>query len=221
MTKIKAVAFDCDGVMFDTAQVNRSYYNHLLEHFGRPPMDEAQFAFVHMHTVHAAIVHLFEDPRLIERVQAYRRRLDYLPFLDHMAMEPHLEDLLRWLKPRVRTAVVTNRTNTIGPVLKKFGLDAWFDLVISADDVRHPKPHPEPLLKVLSHFGIQNREMLYIGDSGVDEAAARAAGVPLAAYCNPTLAAACHVSDLSKIRAYLETRSSPGAGGIRHRHTGA
>lgn len=209
MKNIKAVAFDCDGVMFDTAQVNRRYYNHLLEHFKRPPMNDDQFTFVHMHTVHAAIVYLFQNPDMIDRVQAYRRQLDYLPFLGHMVIEPHLKELLKWLQPQVKTAVVTNRTDTIARVLSKFGLDPWFDLVVSANDVTLPKPHPEPLLKALSHFGVDSREMLYIGDSGVDEAAARAADVPLAAYRNPTLAAVCHVSDLSQIRLFLEAQRKP------------
>jgi beta-phosphoglucomutase-like phosphatase (HAD superfamily) len=30
------VAFDCDGVLFDTEAANWAYYNHILGHFGRP-----------------------------------------------------------------------------------------------------------------------------------------------------------------------------------------
>ena len=48
---IKLVAFDCDGVMFDTAQANRLYYSHILQHFDRPTLTEEQFRFVHMHTL--------------------------------------------------------------------------------------------------------------------------------------------------------------------------
>ena len=48
---IKVVVFDCDGVMFDTAESNKTYYNHLREHFYRPPMTAEEFRFVHMHTL--------------------------------------------------------------------------------------------------------------------------------------------------------------------------
>ena len=55
MNHIRVVVFDCDGVMFDTANSNMAYYNHLLQQFGRPTMTQAQFAYTHMHTVDEAL----------------------------------------------------------------------------------------------------------------------------------------------------------------------
>ena len=46
--QIRAVVFDCDGVMFDTADANRIYYNRVLERFGKPPLNQEQFINVHM-----------------------------------------------------------------------------------------------------------------------------------------------------------------------------
>ena len=43
MEHIKVVAFDCDGVMFDTTKANMSYYNEILEHFGQPTLTPDQF----------------------------------------------------------------------------------------------------------------------------------------------------------------------------------
>ena len=51
MVNFKVVAFDCDGVLFDTEQANRVYYSNILQHFGRPAVTDEQFVFVHMHTV--------------------------------------------------------------------------------------------------------------------------------------------------------------------------
>jgi len=53
---------------------------------------------------------------------------------------------------------------------------------MTADKVQHPKPHPEPVLKVLEHYGIKAHEALFLGDSEVDMQAAAAAGVPFIAY---------------------------------------
>jgi len=39
MLNVSVVAFDCDGVLFDTLEANRHYYNHILEHFDRPAMN--------------------------------------------------------------------------------------------------------------------------------------------------------------------------------------
>ena len=58
---VKAVIFDCDGVMIDTAQANRTYYSRILQHFGRPAVTDEQFTFVHMHTVTESIAYLFPD----------------------------------------------------------------------------------------------------------------------------------------------------------------
>jgi|GEM_PF-3964013 len=57
---IEVVAFDCDGVLFDTEEANTAYYNNLLEPFGRPLMTPEQFAYVHMHTAEASIAFLFQ-----------------------------------------------------------------------------------------------------------------------------------------------------------------
>ena len=55
---IKAVIFDCDGVMFDSQKANTAYYNRILNHLGAPDMSPSQFDFVHMHTVDEALGHL-------------------------------------------------------------------------------------------------------------------------------------------------------------------
>jgi len=56
---------------------------------------------------------------------------------------------------------------------------------------------------VLRHFGVQPPQMLYVGDSVVDESAAAAAGVPFVAYRNPSLTADRHIEDLAALTAFL------------------
>ncbi len=60
-SKIKAVVFDCDGVMFDTAAANRNFYDQILAHFQKPLLTDEQFIQVHMMTVADAISYLFSD----------------------------------------------------------------------------------------------------------------------------------------------------------------
>ena len=61
MTGTRIVIFDCDGVMFDTAGTNKTYYNRVLAHMGRPEMTEEMFAYVHAHTGDESIAYLFGD----------------------------------------------------------------------------------------------------------------------------------------------------------------
>ena len=109
MRDIIVVAFDCDGVMFDTEKANMAYYNQILHHFGKPGMTPEQFSYAHMHTVNETIAFLFDDVKGFESAQAYRKQMSYLPFLKDMEIEPHLKSLIQRLRPRYKTAVATNR----------------------------------------------------------------------------------------------------------------
>jgi HAD superfamily hydrolase (TIGR01509 family) len=91
----------------------------------------------------------------------------------------------------------------MGRVLEEHGLDGYFDLVVTAADVLHPKPHPEPLLKILDHFGIAPHHLVYIGDSKLDELSAKAAGVTLVAYDNPRLSADYHITSLKELEVFF------------------
>ena len=203
MEHVEAVIFDCDGVMFDTHNANMAYYNHILDHFGQPPMTHQQFEFTHMHTVDESLAYLFEDPELCMAAHQYRRQMSYLPFLKHMEIEPHLKPLLNRLRPRFKTAVATNRTDTMDRVLEEYHIQDAFDLVVTALDVPRPKPYPDPLIRVLTVFNLEPHQALYVGDSQVDQSAAEAAGIPLVAYANKALSAAYHIESLKEIERLL------------------
>ncbi|MBW1705016.1 MAG: HAD-IA family hydrolase [Deltaproteobacteria bacterium] len=200
MKKDFAVIFDCDGVMFDSRQANVNFYNHLLNRFNLPAMEEKQVPFIHMHTADESVQYLFRGTSHLEEAQAYRMNMDYTPFIKDMVIEPGLIELLRWLAPKFGLAVATNRSNTIEAVIEGNGLNGFFDIVVSSLDVQNPKPHPESLFKILNFFEIGPARALYVGDSPVDQDTARSAGTPFVAYKNSSLKAAYHVNALEEIR---------------------
>jgi phosphoglycolate phosphatase len=196
---LAAVILDCDGVMFDTTDVNRRFYNRILAAMDRPEMTDEQFRYAHMATADQAIAMLFPDPAEQKRANGFRRELPYADFVEFMREMPDLKPMLRRLRPKVRTAVVTNRSDTMPLVLERFELGGLFDRVVTALDVTRPKPDPEGLNRVLDAFGIAPDRALYVGDTEVDRDAAAAAGVPFAAFDNPNLKAAHHVSTLAEV----------------------
>lgn len=193
------IAFDCDGVMFDTREINRAYYNEILRHFGKPDMDDHQLELAHMHMADTVMAMLFPDPQELAEAQAYRLAMPYMPHLDKMVMEPELKPLLQRLRPARKTAIATNRTTTIGDVLRAFSLTEDFDLVVSARDVERAKPWPDMLIRIIETFSCNPPEVLYIGDSMLDQQAAEAAGVSFAAYRNPELSADFHIDSLQEV----------------------
>lgn len=202
--KLRVVIFDCDGVMFDSRQANEAYYNHILSHFGKPKMTTQQRQFVHMHTASQSVAHIFKDDSRAEAAEAYRKQMSYFPFISKMLREPYLKRLLAYLRPSYKTAIATNRSDTMGRVLEEHGLKGDFDLVVSCLDVEHPKPAPDALFKILDHFSLSAQEAVYIGDSEIDERTAKAAGVPFIAYKNRKLSADRHIEHFDEVEAFLE-----------------
>ena len=205
--RISAVIFDCDGVMFDSRQANINFYNHLLERYGLPLMNEDKVAFVHMNTGEESVRYIFDGTPFTDEAQTYRMQIDYTPFIRDMVIEPGLKDLLGKLKPRVGLAVATNRSNTIDEVLAQNGLTGFFDIVVSSLDVENPKPHPEPIHKILDFFDIGPDQAVYVGDSPIDLETAKAAGVCFIAYGNGNLETPLKTSsmeDVEKVLAEIE-----------------
>jgi HAD superfamily hydrolase (TIGR01509 family) len=194
---IRLVAFDCDGVLFDSRQANIAFYNDILAHFRQPSMDSEAENFVHCHTVGESLAYIFRGYPNLDEVQRYCRNFDYSRFIPLMVEEPYLREFLDFLRPACFTALATNRTTTTAAVLNYHQLADRFDLVVSALDVSQPKPHPESFERILRHFGLEPREAIYIGDSEVDQAFAANAGVPLVAYRNPRLMAAFHLESFA------------------------
>lgn len=196
MNRVAAVIFDCDGVMFDSRQANIHFYNHLLAHFDLPPMNDAEAAFVHMHTAWESTDYIFKGSPYGKEADDYRIHMDYTPFIEDMVLEPGLVELLGRLKEHCKLAVATNRSNTIDRVLERYGLRAYFDMVVSSLDVDQPKPHPESLEKILDRFRLSPEQVVYIGDSEIDEQTAAAAAVPFMAYRNRELTAAYYAESM-------------------------
>lgn len=204
MNEFKVVAFDCDGVLFDTEAANWTYYNQILKHFGKPAMTPGQFAYAHQHTVMETIAYLFHDPQSIAAAYAYRRTLDYSQFIKLLKVEPDLVPLLKKIRPRLKTAIATNRSDTMNRLLSEFALTDYFDLVVTSMDILRPKPHPDPLLKILEYFDIEPHQALYIGDSQVDAEAASRANIPFVAFRNEGLPSPYHIGNLKELEQILE-----------------
>ncbi|RUM88177.1 MAG: HAD family hydrolase [Thermodesulfatator sp.] len=204
----KLLVFDCDGVLFDSREANRAYYEDICRTLGRPPLTEEELHYVHMHTAEESVRYLFRDfPEKLEKALEYQRNLPYEKFLPYMRMEPGLREFLEWARPRFRLAISTNRTTTMGRLLEIYGLEPYFDLVMTALKSPRPKPYPEALLVILEHFGVPPEEALYIGDSEVDLKLCRAVGVALAAYKNPSLPADFHLKSYEELRDFLSNFS--------------
>lgn len=177
MQPLRAVIFDCDGVLFDSWRANVAFYNALLEALGRAPLDAEGERHAHVLSSPQLFAMLFGDEAaLVERATMMARDLDFGPFYKWMTPAPGLHALLAELKTTYRLAMATNRGVTAGRVLQRFGLDEFFELTVGIHDVARPKPFPDMIEKCIEYFGVAPQEAVYVGDTQSDHAAACAAG---------------------------------------------
>lgn len=192
---VQGIIFDCDGVLIDSQEANLRFYSLILQQMGLAQMDEQDLAYVHMHTVQESLARIVPPERLQEAL-GVARKISYRQVMDWVRLQPGLLPFLHLLKAaEIRCAVNTNRTGTLPLVLERFDLGQYFHPVISASDVTWPKPHPESVFWVLQNWGLGNKDVVFIGDSIVDQYTAEAAGVSFWAFGNPSLEAHMHIDE--------------------------
>lgn len=178
---VRAVLFDLDGTLLDTAPDMVGAMNTLRAEQGLPPLD---FETARAQVSHgsnglmrvgfpAALGEEFD--RLRDRFLAlYRERLadetDLFP--GGAAMLEHLENAsLPW-------GIVTNKPGWLAePLLAELGLDRRMACLVSGDTLPVRKPHPQPLLHAAETIGVAPGACAYVGDALRDIEAARAAGM--------------------------------------------
>lgn len=174
---IRAVIFDCDGVLFDSEHANLRFYNTILAGLGQPPLD-AEGERLAMSLASPQLIELlFPDPELRRRVSQAAQSTDYGPFYEWMRPVEGLYELLAQLRRDYRLAMASNRGKTIYEVATRFALEEYIELSVGTLDVERPKPHPDMLFKVLRHFEAEPHEAVFVGDQDSDRLAAEAAGM--------------------------------------------
>ncbi len=191
--RVKAVIYDCDGVLIDSRESNRAFYNHILERFGLPPITPEQLDKAQVSTARESLMRLFAGSPFKDAALDYLPAVDNTPFLPLLTPEPGIKETLAGLQPHCRLAVATNRGKSLPLVLEQLALAPFFEMAVTCLDVQNPKPHPECLEKILAYFQLEPGEALYVGDSEVDQKSAARAGVGFAAYKNPALKASIHL----------------------------
>src|SRR3989304_3223251 len=98
----KCVIYDCDGVLFDSLEANRTLYDHIGASIGRGPMSEEELQYCHMNTVRDSIHCLFRDDpeREAKALSFLDREIDFKDYVPYLRMEPHVLPTLTALRER-------------------------------------------------------------------------------------------------------------------------
>jgi 2-phosphoglycolate phosphatase len=177
----RAVFFDLDGTLLDTAPDMVGALNALRAEESRPPLDYAAVRVLVSHGSIAVVRHGFPEADG-ERFEGLRQRFLQI-YAARLTRETRLfagfEAVLATLERLgVRWGVVTNKPGFLTePLLATLGLAQRSACVLCGDSLPERKPHPRPLLVAAERAGAAPAECIFVGDALRDIQAARAAGM--------------------------------------------
>jgi HAD superfamily hydrolase (TIGR01509 family) len=190
---IKAVLFDLDGVLVDACDWHYQALNRALEEVAHDTIDpqEHQSVFNGLPTK-VKLDMLLRAGRIFERDVRRIKTLkqDYTIEIIRANLKPDEKKcaMLRMLRlDGIHTACVTNSIReTADLMLTLTGMRPELEVIISNEDVRNPKPHPEGYWDAMSCFGVLPSETLIVEDSDKGREAARLSGAILFPVANAT-----------------------------------
>lgn len=179
---VRAVLFDLDGTLLDTARDLVLALNNLLKAHGRTPIpyEVARFS---VSQGSAALTRL-GFPEVIDETEFEALRQEFLVTYKACLCEatefyqgiPALLDELD--AQSIPWGIVTNKPGNLTDLLvARLNLHTRSQCVISGDTLSVRKPHPQPLLLASQMIDRSPQEILYIGDDPRDITAGNAAGM--------------------------------------------
>ncbi len=165
----RAVAFDLDGLMFNTEDLYQHVGSELLRRRGKVLDQDLVDRMMGLRSA-AALQIMIDTHQLSDTVERLEIETDEI--FDEILEErlepmPGLLSLLTALESAgIPKAVATSaRATYVQTVLSLFDLGPRFDFVLTAEDVEHGKPHPEIYLSAAGRFGVAPSELLVLEDS--------------------------------------------------------
>lgn len=179
---VRAVLFDLDGTLADTAADLAAALNRVRGDRRLPPLAvsalRAHASDGSRGMIGAGLGLTREDPEWEALKDAF---LDYYAaaLAVHTQLFAGAEDTLGGIEERgLAWGIVTNKaTRFTLPLLEQLGLAARADVIVCGDTTPQPKPHPAPLLHAAAQLHIEASDCVYVGDAHRDVVAARAAGM--------------------------------------------
>lgn len=176
---IKLIIFDLDGTLVNSIADITNSLNYAVKPYNIAPKTKEEVGRL----VGVGITNLIEkvlgEENIRHRDDVVNRWLEFYSnhIVDNTFVYPGVRETLKRLDG-YRKGVISNKREALSvSVLKGLDLFRYFDAVLGSDSVNEKKPSPAPVLHLLSLLGVSADEAIMVGDSELDIAAGKGAGV--------------------------------------------
>ena len=185
----KAILFDLDGTLVETAPDLMSAHNHVMDKYGfeKKPLSDIRYlagrgaATMLMRSANSR--NTKTENKIDEKTQK-EMTSEFIDFYSKnickgSVINPGVIDYLKWCKDqKIHLAVCTNKMEHLTiKLLKEIKLYDYFDFIAGADTFNYRKPDPQHITSILEILNIPIENSIMIGDSETDAEASKSAKV--------------------------------------------
>lgn len=175
---VKLIIFDLDGTLVDAYPAIISSFNYTMRKLRLPLQDKLVIRKAVGWGDGNLLKPFIKDKSEALALSIYRRH-HKSALLKKSRLFPRVNKVLAYLENKgYKLAVASNRPTRFSWILiRHLKLKEYFSYVLCADKLKHGKPHPEILNKIMKELGLKPKDTLYVGDMTIDAQAGRGAGV--------------------------------------------
>lgn len=181
---LKLIIFDMDGLMFATEQINYRAFTEVVTEEGYQPTFEQYTGFLGMHAKDIQKKYYSYYGEDVDAEGIYSKvgeRSRQIIREEGVPEKKGLRELLEVVREKgLHTAVASGSDKEIiKEYLERTGLTPYFDIVLSAKEVKRGKPYPDIFLEICQRFQVEAEETLVLEDSANGVQAALAGNIPV------------------------------------------
>jgi HAD superfamily hydrolase (TIGR01509 family) len=176
---MKLICFDMDGVLIDACNLHKvSLEVAMQEELGYKISDFDHYNKFNGLPTKKKLEMLGVDQEKIKKISDKKQKYTLELIEKHIKLDPSKIDLLQHIKSiKCSIACVTNSILlTTEIMLKKAGIYSYFDLIVSNESVKNPKPSPDPYIFAMNKLGFGPSQTVIIEDSPIGLKAAYSSG---------------------------------------------
>ena len=178
MQKKQLIIFDMDGTLIDSGDVITNTINHVRTNIGLESIPKLEMLNqLNNPDINASEFFYGTTAFTDEQTRLFGEYYDKNCVSD-IILYNGIKEMLDSIDNHFILTVATNASvEFANKMLKHLDIDKYFDMVIGANNVLKPKPHPDMLLKTLEKFNIESINSILVGDSHKDKRAAKSANI--------------------------------------------